>query len=756
MSESATISKLDQIARPLDTGLLSQATGVDFKAQTVSPIEQYERQMAPTDQLPVSLELSTHLLTITGLGQLLNDLRQTILGLDSIQDKTKRDPAGREVTIDKDFTRDSIERKNKNIRDKYIKTLARIQIILQAIEQTKTSNQSLPAESQQITPEATDNQADYELITNQLTAWQSLLEELAPSLVTINNYQDLLAEELAKQSNSDEEINRLQQLITGERVRTRKLNLPKAQQETDDATLAPTALGETARADLTELPSPEQLAKMAKLRARVRKVLLANTDYKHEDEVAEELLDQLTQTALVVNELRIIARMKEKGIDLIALKTQVAKIIQDAKETKNQQEKKQFSDQLIELLVPIGNLVKELFPHEDIGSPTLISAILHHEQAICAGKAEVLVTVFRLLGLSARVCDVLETTSGFTEGHVVALLDLFDHTQLIMDANYPGYLGDTAIDCYSQAQIFTYRLWTSEHSSNTRQGICDKYESDGQLVTYKTDVLNPHRLISPDSQDLTISFSQLSNHANLLKRHYQELGMDKIEAMKQAQSYYEKAMESNPNSAVVCNNRANLLMDHYQELGMDKTEAMKQAQSHYEEAIGLDPNYASAYSNYALLLKNHWQELGMEQTSALKLAQSHYEETIRLDPNCVLAYNNLASLIWNNWQLLSGFEEEWQATEEVIKLLRIGEKKAEQTNSVDHAWISFSLASCLENIGNTQEALNFYKKVLKLIENRGQKSFWTADEVRQKINELSFMVAFSWITAGADEVSPED
>jgi tetratricopeptide (TPR) repeat protein len=96
--------------------------------------------------------------------------------------------------------------------------------------------------------------------------------------------------------------------------------------------------------------------------------------------------------------------------------------------------------------------------------------------------------------------------------------------------------------------------------------------------------------------------------------------------LQNAQNYYQRVLEIDPNYAQAHNN-----------LGVIFTtlEKNQKAKDCYEKAIEIDPNYAYAHNNLGRIFKT----LGENQK-----AKDCYEKAIEIDPNYVDAYNNLGLL----------------------------------------------------------------------------------------------------------------
>jgi tetratricopeptide (TPR) repeat protein len=105
------------------------------------------------------------------------------------------------------------------------------------------------------------------------------------------------------------------------------------------------------------------------------------------------------------------------------------------------------------------------------------------------------------------------------------------------------------------------------------------------------------------------------------------LAAQSIGKLEEAEEFYKKAIEIDPNIAEAYYNYANL----FEKLGR-KLEAAE----HYKKAIEIDPKYAWAHCNYGVLLV----ELDRKTE-----AEEHYKKAIAFDPKDALAHYNYANLL---------------------------------------------------------------------------------------------------------------
>lgn len=132
---------------------------------------------------------------------------------------------------------------------------------------------------------------------------------------------------------------------------------------------------------------------------------------------------------------------QDEIIDIVEIRKQIAGLFQEAEAIRssnsNQQEKKQqlavLDKRMVSLLVPVANKVDRLFPHQ---YATNLTQVLENEEAVCAGKVNVLLAISKYLGLNARANSVEEHLDNGTEGHVCYEGDLPSGARLVIDANF--------------------------------------------------------------------------------------------------------------------------------------------------------------------------------------------------------------------------------------------------------------------------------------------------------------------------------
>jgi len=315
---------------------------------------------------------------------------------------------------------------------------------------------------------------------------------------------------------------------------------------------------------------------------------------------AREAADLFLETALAVNTARVLHRLhdpeeKREGgpLDLLAAREKAAELRRRVEEIRENpslsQEEKQrqleeLNQKLINLLIPIANKVRALFPHNTAYS---LSAILAKEEAVCTGKTEALKAVCRWLGLEGKRVSVLETLNN-RDVHDCLEVDSFTQTKIIIDGNYSSW---HFLRSYSDEDIIKYvdQLIAKREipASERRKAIADfkKYRANsfqipllskvliytltptgrkaeknyrrkefeavricpytGKREVWQADIPFPHLLVAPDRPRELISGGYRCNLGVL----YDEQG-----ELKKAEQQYLEALRINPNDANVHNN----------------------------------------------------------------------------------------------------------------------------------------------------------------------------------------------------------
>ncbi len=547
---------------------------------------EHENQIVPAEKVPITLEIAGKLQSVTGIAELIGQLRNHLLDLESLEDISipyRGAPENRNIiSLDRTTTHSLLENK-ASIINKYIHSQVRINLLLEAIDGL-----------------APDNQAEFQVVREQLKNWQTILKEILPQLDRNASLQDLIEQETsAQRGENNQEVTRLKKLMSGDRASISKISDRRLENRTEVA---------------------------MSLKQRVINVLLGNTATDKKEAVATDLATELFTTASVVNDIRIIDRLKKEEIDLLSMRNLVAKLKQEYQEDPSQAET--LNQRLInEIAIPIANKIAKLFPHEDDNSPTLIASALYRSEAVCAGKSSILSTVFKLLGLSCITAEVVRTLDERAD-HIIFTANIFSSTVLIIDANYKSYsdfdddeirsccispklaqkyiANRNAISPESNVVLYTASPTldlTPEKSSSTQTGIYTLKFSSGREIFFKSSIPYPHPLITENTSTFMNSADH-SNYASLLK----DSGRND-----EAEQHYLKAIEINPQISAAHSNYASLLKDSGRN---------DEAEQHYLKAIEINPQISATHFNYAILL---------EELRGFDEAKQRYLEAIELE-----------------------------------------------------------------------------------------------------------------------------
>lgn len=208
----------------------------------------------------------------------------------------------------------------------------------------------------------------------------------------------------------------------------------------------------------------------------------------------------------------------DEAIDLVGTRQNIIALQQQMQEIKasklDEAEKKQrlanLDKQMQTLFIPIANKVARIFPHK---SSTNLTEVLEKEEAICAGKVNVLLATSKYLGVNARANSVKETLNNETAGHVCFECDLPSGSKLVIDANFENITGwDNKTDDELTASI-----------RNSNPDITDP-ELESELRYTKLAIANS-RSIPADSRVLmyiTENTSQIASNEVQLKEARQK------------------------------------------------------------------------------------------------------------------------------------------------------------------------------------------------------------------------------------------
>jgi Tfp pilus assembly protein PilF len=150
--------------------------------------------------------------------------------------------------------------------------------------------------------------------------------------------------------------------------------------------------------------------------------------------------------------------------------------------------------------------------------------------------------------------------------------------------------------------------------------------------------------------------------------------------IKDAQNYYQKVLEIDPNHSEAHNNLGVIFQ------GLRENQKAKDC---YEKAIEINPNYVSALSNLGVI----FQEL-RENLKAIGC----FEKAIEINPNYVNAHNNLGIIF-------QGLRENQKAKECFEKAIEIDHNYADA---------HYNLGVIFQGLGENQKAKECYEKAIEI------------------------------------------
>lgn len=586
------------------------------------PIEEKNEfipSLSPERQLSVHIAAEAFLGRLTGTAELIHQVRDELLQMTMLQD-TSRPQQGKRVVdifrVDPEQTSELLLQK-PSILDKYIKSRVRMYILLLAITQ-------LPPEQAQ----------EYTDVRQNLTHWLEVVDEILPHISQDASLQDKIAMELNRQLKNNEEITRLQKLLTGERLPTAALD------------------------------------KRPQLQQRVKSILLGNTAESKKDEVYTDLSEELINTAIVINEVKILHRLQEEGIDFPRIRERINELLHPA-ELQSTEDIEQRNQEIERILIPIANTVADLFPHTTADSPSSLSATLYRWEANCAGKVLILQRAFASLGLTTSSRSVENTIQQGAQHSIVSITLLGQGNELIIDANYPSYaqkdqneIGkkfhdvvvnkdkrlqqngryvnpDARVLVYSATEIAeeTYRNAVNVSGS----GVYTVTDHSGDVHFFQSTIPYPHSKLSQGKASV-LSTEIYSNLAEAIRGEGSspEITPEMKTAVKQHFYYVQRALAINPNShtlhMVIADNMSN--SQYQMALEITAKEGCAMAFKSFQDAVRIRPDMTEAHIKFAEFLTNFLMgnNLPISGQEAAEMAQQEYLRALDIkdDPNRIL------------------------------------------------------------------------------------------------------------------------
>lgn len=202
------------------------------------------------------------------------------------------------------------------------------------------------------------------------------------------------------------------------------------------------------------------------------------------------------------------------------------------------------------------------------------------------------------------------------------------------------------------------------------------------------------------------------------KEKYNNLGVEEYQKgnYDKAISYFNKAIESDPNNAVVYFNRG---LAYFKMGSYFNKEPFYKAIADFSKAIGLDQNYADAYYNRGLAYNNlfhHYQKLPAESfppeiEDKYRKAIADFDTVLELDPNYALAYAGKGNAYYRHEDSYEGMTK---AIAEYDKALKFEELIIKKVGKKGLAGVYYSRGRTYTYMEELDKATSDYLKSLEL------------------------------------------
>ena len=202
------------------------------------------------------------------------------------------------------------------------------------------------------------------------------------------------------------------------------------------------------------------------------------------------------------------------------------------------------------------------------------------------------------------------------------------------------------------------------------------------------------------------------------KEKYNNLGIEECQKRNydKAISYFNKAIESDPNNAVVYHNRG---LAYFKIASYFNTEPFYKAISDFSKAIELEPNYVDAYYNRGLAYNNlfhHYQKLPAEPFSPeiedkYRKAIADFDTVLELDPNYALAYAGKGNAYYRHEDSYEGMKK---AIAEYDKALKLEDLIIKKVGKKGLAGVYYSRGRAYTYMEDLDKAISDYLKSLDL------------------------------------------
>ncbi|RJS85559.1 tetratricopeptide repeat protein [Methanophagales archaeon] len=202
------------------------------------------------------------------------------------------------------------------------------------------------------------------------------------------------------------------------------------------------------------------------------------------------------------------------------------------------------------------------------------------------------------------------------------------------------------------------------------------------------------------------------------KEKYNNLGVEEYQKGNHDKAiyYFNKAIESDPNNAVVYHNRG---LVYFKMGSYYNTEPFHKAISDFSKAIELDPNYVDAYYNRGLAYNNlfhHYQKLPTEPfppeiEDKYHEALADFDRVLELDPNYALAYAGKGNAYYRHEDSYEGMTK---AIAEYDKALKSEDLIIKKVGKKGLAGVYYSRGRTYTYMEDLDKAISDYLKSLEL------------------------------------------
>ena len=202
------------------------------------------------------------------------------------------------------------------------------------------------------------------------------------------------------------------------------------------------------------------------------------------------------------------------------------------------------------------------------------------------------------------------------------------------------------------------------------------------------------------------------------KEKYNNLGVGEYqkENYDKAISYFNKAIELDPNNAVAYHNRG---LVYFKIASYFNTEPFYKAISDFSKAIELDPNYVDAYYNRGLAYNNlfhHYQKLPSESfppeiEDKYRKAIADFDTVLELDSHYALAYAGKGNAYYRHEDSYEGMTK---AIAEYDKALKLEDQIIKMVGKDGLAGVYYSRGRAYTYMEELDKAISDYLKSLEL------------------------------------------